>query len=121
MCDRYDTSTTTVTTDQLDQLIAKYQLKPWGKDSRYYLNMDALADLIGLDVTYYKTGSVKGCQYVDADGDKVNVAHSRAYAKGGYGFPGNKTFIKAGKVYCDWKPYGEDIAELVALAVSKSC
>ena len=119
MCDRYDTSTTTVTTDQLDQLIAKYQLKPWGRDSRYYLDMDTLADLIGLNVTYYKSGNVSGCHYLDEDEEQVTIAHSRAYAKGGYGFPGNKTFVKAGKVYCDWKPYGENIAELVAVEISR--
>lgn len=57
---------------------------------------------------HVNTGNISGVHYVDGDGDRVSVAHSRGYHRD------DKTFIEDGTVYCSWAPYGADIAELIA-------
>lgn len=114
------TSTTILTAEQVQAIADKYGIQPWTKKGapRYYLNADALAEIIGLDQTFYKTGSCSGCSYIDLSGHEVSVAHSRAYGSGYYAC---KTYICEGRVYCDWEPYGEDIAELVAVRIAEMC
>lgn len=116
--DRYTESTTTLTEADVQQLVAEHKANTWmnprtGK-VRYYLDVDALRDIIGLDVEYYKTGNVRRCSYIDAEGDEVSVANSRAYTC--Y----TKTFIEDGKVYTEWAPSGADIAELIASNIAKA-
>ena len=85
--------------------------------TRFYLYPDAeiaLEDLIGLDVESYKSGNVRRCSYIDADGEIVRVANSRAYTRW------TKTFIENGRVYTEWAPYGADIAELIARNIAKA-
>lgn len=115
--DRYTESTTTLTEAAVQQLGAAHKANTWTNPRtgkvRYYLDVDALRDIIGLDAEYYKTGNVRHCSYIDAEGDEVSVANSRAYGK--Y----TKTFIENGKVYTEWAPYGADIAELIASNIAK--
>lgn len=70
-----------------------------------------------LNQSYYKSGNVSGCEYIDFDGEPCPVAHARAY---GYG---NKTYIdKDGNVWTNWRPYGydyENFAEAVAVNLNK--
>ena len=107
-------STTILSDEQVEQIADKYGITPWTKKGapRYYLNLEELADIIGLEQSFYKSGYCSGCEYVGLDGERVSVAHARAYGDGGY--MGSKTYICGGKVYCTWEPYGEDIAELIA-------
>ena len=70
--------------------------------------------LIGLDVEFYKSGNVRCCSYIDADGEVVRVANSRAYNRW------TKTFIENGRVYTEWAPYGANIAELIARNITKA-
>ena len=44
----------------------------------------------------------------------VRVANSRAYNRW------TQTFIENGRVYTEWAPYGEDIAELIARNIAKT-
>lgn len=116
--DRYHESTTIVSEDATQRLVGEYKARVWRNPrsgvTRFYLNVDALANLIGLDVEFYKSGNVRCCSYIDADGEEVRVANSRAYTRW------TKTFIENGKVYTEWAPYGEDIAELIARAIAKA-
>ena len=116
--DRYHESTTIVSEDAVQRLVGEYKARVWRNPrsgvTRFYLNVDALENLIGLDVEFYKSGNVRCCSYIDADGEEVRVANSRAYTRW------TKTFIENGKVYTEWAPYGEDIAELIALNIAKA-
>lgn len=110
---QYTASTTKVAETAVAKLAEAGIAKPWTNPRtgkvRHYINLDGLAKLIGLEQSYYNSGNVSGCSYVDIDGDKVTVAHSRAY--GSYA----KTYIEDGTVHTTWNPYGADIAELIAV------
>ena len=67
-----------------------------------------------LDVNFYYSGNVRRCSYIDAEGEIVRVANSRAYNRW------TQTFIENGRVYTEWAPYGEDIAELIARNIAKT-
>ena len=116
--DRYHESTTTVTKEAAQRLVDEHKARVWRNPrsgvTRYYLNGDALEDLIGLDVEFYKSGNVRCCSYIDADGEVVRVANSRAYNRW------TKTFIENGRVYTEWAPYGANIAELIARNITKA-
>lgn len=99
----------------------KLGLKAWtrpGKpdDVRFYLNRPDLQKVC-LNQSYYKSGNVSGCEYIDFDGEPCPVAHSRAYAYG------NKTYIdKDGHIWTNWRPYGydyENFAEAVAVNLNR--
>lgn len=115
---QYTASTTKVTETAVAKLAEAGIAKPWTNPRtgkvRHYINLDGLAKLIGLEQSYYNSGNVSGCSYVDIDGDKVTVAHSRAY--GSY----DKTYIENGTVHTTWNPYGADIAELVAVRANEA-
>lgn len=114
---QYTASTTKVTETAVAKLAEAGIAKPWTNPRtgkvRHYINLDGLAKLIGLEQSYYNSGNVSGCSYVDIDGDKVTVAHSRAY--GSYA----KTYIEDGTVHTTWNPYGADIAELIAVRANE--
>lgn len=114
---QYTASTTKVAETAVAKLAEAGIAKPWTNPRtgkvRHYINLDGLAKLIGLEQSYYKSGNVSGCSYVDIDGDKVTVANSRAY--GSYA----KTYIEDGTVYTTWSPYGADIAELIAVRANE--
>lgn len=116
--DRYHESATVVSEDAAQRLVDEHKARVWRNPrsgiTRFYLSVDALEDLIGLDVEFYKSGNVRRCSYIDADGEVVCVANSRAYTSW------TKTFIENGRVYTEWEPYGEDIAELIALNIAKA-
>ena len=116
--DRYHESATVVSEDGAQRLVDEHKARVWRNPrsgiTRFYLSVDALEDLIGLDVEFYKSGNVRRCSYTDADGEVVRVANSRAYTRW------TKTFIENGRVYTEWAPYGEDIAELIALNIAKA-
>lgn len=115
---QYTASTTKVAEAAVAKLAEAGIAKPWKNPRtgkvRHYINLDGLAKLIGLEQSYYNSGNVSGCSYVDIDGDKVTVAHSRAY--GSY----DKTYIEDGTVHTTWSPYGADIAELVAVRANEA-
>lgn len=90
--------------------IAKAWTHPRSGKTRYYLNTDGMEKVIGLHVAYYKSGNCSGCSYLDADGEKVSVAHSR-----GWNENISKVYIEDGTVFSNWNPYGENIAELIAV------
>lgn len=115
---RYNKSNTKIHENTVSRIAAKYNIRPWCKrgDVRFYLNTDALADIIGLDQDFYKSGSCCKCHYIDIDGEDVQVAHSRCYGEGRYSC---KTYISGGVVFCDWAPYDANIAELVAQRVNE--
>lgn len=117
---RYKVSEMQLTQEQVESIAESYSITPWSKTgkNRYYLNMGALQDLIGLTVDYYNTGNVRDCYYTGADGEVEDVANRRAWSNSSYG-GGNKAFIEDGKVFCDWSPYDENIAELIALRISE--
>ena len=116
--DRCHESATVVSEDAAQRLVDEHKARVWRNPrsgiTRFYLNVDALEDLIGLDVEFYNSGNVRRCSYIDADGEEVRVANSRAYTRW------TKTFIENGRVYTEWAPYGEDIAELIARNIAKA-
>lgn len=116
--DRYHESATVVSEDAAQRLVDEHKARVWRNPrsgvTRFYLYVDALEDLIGLDVESYKSGNVRRCSYIDADGEIVRVANSRAYTRW------TKTFIENGRVYTEWAPYGADIAELIARNIAKA-
>ena len=116
--DRYHESTTIVSEDATQRLVDEHKARVWRNPrngvTRYYLGLDALKDIIGLDVNFYYSGNVRRCSYIDAEGEIVRVANSRAYNRW------TQTFIENGRVYTEWAPYGEDIAELIALNIAKA-
>lgn len=96
-------------------------LKAWtnprdSKDIRFYLKRPELQKVC-LDQTYYKTGNVRGCEYIDKNGETIPIAHARAYSYF------NKTYIdKRGRVWTNWTPYhydGENFAEAVAVGLNR--
>ena len=115
---QYTASTTKVAETAVAKLAEAGIAKPWTNPRtgkvRHYINLDGLAKLIGLEQSYYNSGNVSGCSYVDIDGDKVTVANSRAY--GSY----DKTYIEDGTVHTTWNPYGADIAELIAVRANEA-
>lgn len=116
--DRYHESATVVSEDAAQRLVDEHKARVWRNPrsgiTRFYLYVDALEDLIGLDVEFYKSGNVRRCSYINADGEIVRVANSRACNRW------TKTFIENGRVYTEWAPYGEDIAELIAHNIAKA-
>lgn len=108
----YHTSATTVSESVVRRLVADGLAKEWKHPRtgtvRYYIDTDGLGAIIGFEQTTYNTGNISGVSYIDGDGDRVSVAHSRGYHRD------DKTFVEDGTVYCSWAPYGADIAELVA-------
>ena len=110
--DRYHESATVVSEDAAQRLVDEHKARVWRNPrsgvTRFYLYVDALEDLIGLDVESYKSGNVRRCSYIDADGEIVRVARW------------TKTFIENGRVYTEWAPYGADIAELIARNIAKA-
>ena len=116
--DRYHESTTIVSEDATQRLVDEHKARVWRNPrsgvTRYYLGLDALKDIIGLDVNFYYSGNVRRCAYIDAEGEIVRVANSRAYNRW------TQTFIENGRVYTEWAPYGEDIAELIARNITKA-
>ena len=116
--DRYHESTTIVSEDANQRLVDEHKARVWRNPrngvTRYYLGLDALKDIIGLDVNFYYSGNVRRCSYIDAEGEIVRVANSRAYNRW------TQTFIENGRVYTEWAPYGGDIAELIARNIAKT-
>lgn len=110
-------STTKVSEEATKALVANGDAKEWQNPrtgaTRYYINEEGLANIIGLEQDYYKSGNVRGCSYTDEDGDRVTVAHSRAYSYN------DKTYIEDSIVHSTWAPYGADIAELIAHNLTK--
>ncbi|MGO5518201.1 hypothetical protein ACTQV2_01090 [Bifidobacterium thermophilum] len=108
----YTTSDTMVSKTAVARLVADGLAKEWRNPRtggvRHYIDADGLGAIIGFEQTYYHTGNISGVSYIDGDGDRVSVAHSRGYHRD------DKTFIEDGTVYCSWTPYGANIAELVA-------
>ena len=113
----YNTSTTKVSEEAIKKIVTNGDAKGWRNPrtgaTRYYINEEGLADIIGLEQDYYKSGSIRGCSYTGEDGDRVTVAHSRGYRYD------DKTYIEDGTVHSTWTPYGADIAELIARNLSK--
>lgn len=102
-------------------IVALFGLKAWSNpynlmDVRYYLNPSEL-QRICLTQTYYKSGNVSGCEYIDKNGETIPIAHARAYSYF------NKTYIdKRGRVWSNWTPYhydGENFAEAVAVGLNR--
>lgn len=116
----YTVSTTKVVESAVRSLAERGIVKEWTNPRtgkvRYYINLDGMAQIINLDATYYNSGSCSGCSYTALDGDRVSVAHSR-----GWSCYHSKVYIESGTVYCNWNPYGEDIAELVAVRANELC
>lgn len=117
---QYQESTTKVNANAVARLVADGILNAWinprtGK-TRHYLNEDGLGKIIGLEQSYYKSGNVSGCHYIDAEGETVSVAHSRAF-NGTF----SKVYVEDGAVHSSWNPYGENIAELVAARINELC
>lgn len=109
-------SETALSAETVAKVAERYRISPWTKrgDARYYLNANALLDIIGLRQDFHGSGNVSYCCYTDADGNDVEVANRKAYGKF------CKTYICGGHVYSDWQPYGADIAELAARNIAKS-
>ena len=102
--DRYHESTTIVSEDATQRLVDEHKARVWRNPrngvTRYYLGLDALKDIIGLDVNFYYSGNVRRCSHIDAEGEIVRVANSRAYNR--------------------WTQTGGDIAELIARNIAKT-
>lgn len=118
MTGRYQDSITKVSEDDAKRLVELGVANAWRNPrtgaTRYYIGEDGLGRVIGLKVSYYKSGHVSGCSYVDANGEKVSVAHSRAFSDAW-----SKLFIEGGVVRSTWSPYGENVAELVATRINE--
>lgn len=116
----YTTSTTKIAKSTVSSLVERGIAKKWTNPRtgrvRFYINLDGMAEIIGLDATYYKSGSCSGCSYIALDGKLVSVAHSR-----GWSVHYSKVYIEGGTVYSSWNPYGENIAELVAVRANELC
>lgn len=83
---------------------------------RYYLNASDLEKLIGLRVSYYKSGYCSGCSYERMDGERVQVAHSRGWSDW------SKVYVESdGIIYSSWEPESDCIAELVAVRINEVC
>lgn len=121
MTNRYAVSETKLTQKQVEGVAEMYKISPWNKtgEDRYYLNLKQLNEIIGLTVEFHNSGTVSDCYYTGADGQKEDVANRRAWSTAGYGFS-NKAFIEGDTVYCDWTPYGANIAELIAFRINEN-
>lgn len=107
-------SETKVDDATVERMVSEGIANPWrhprtGK-MRYYINTEGMEAVIGLSVSYYKSGHCSGCSYIDADGSEVGVAHAR-----GWNERMSDVYIQDGTVYSNWSPYGRNIAELFAL------
>lgn len=107
----YVKSETTLTTEQVNQLVERGIVKPWkhpktGKE-RYYINEQGLEKIIDLELDHFKhSGRVSYCAYVDENGEKIITPNSRGYI-------GQKIYIEDGVVYSGWtRMY--DVAETIA-------
>ena len=113
----YNTSTTKVSEEAIKNIVANGDAKEWKNPrtgaTRYYINEEGLSNIISLVQTRYNSGNISGVSYIDEDGDKMTVAHSRGY------FYNDKTYIEDGIVYSTWAPYGANIAELIAHNLAK--
>lgn len=110
-------SETVLTDEQVAAFAEKYNVKPWKKrdgEVRYYLNQSELEQIIGLYEPRYNSGNVCHCYYTDEEGRTIKVANSRAYSDSMH-----KTYICNGVVNCGWEPYGANIAELIAMNLTK--
>ena len=80
--DRYHESATVVSEDAAQRLVDEHKARVWRNPrsgiTRFYLSVDALEDLIGLDVEFYKSGNVRRCSYIDADGEEMRIPVERA-------------------------------------------
>lgn len=114
----YKQSATTVRDEAIEKMVADGIAKAWENPRtgkvRYYVNADGLGKLIGLEVSYYASGSCSGCAYADERNERVSVAHSRAWSPAF-----SKLFIEGGTVYSNWNPYDANIAELAALRANE--
>lgn len=110
-------SETVLTDEQVAAFAEKYNVKPWKKrdgEVRYYLNQSELEQIIGLDEDRYKSGNVHHCSYKDENGETVSVANCRAYNSYCH-----KIYIANGVVNSNWAPYDANIAELIAMNLTK--
>lgn len=118
MSGRYVASSTKISEQSARNLvslgIANEWVNPRTGKTRYYIGESGLARIIGLKTSWYKSGHCSGCSYVGPDGETVTVAHHRAYSDAW-----SKCFIEDGTVMTTWKPYGENIAELVAKRIEE--
>lgn len=116
----YMKSETTIAAEQVAELQAKGVCNEWTNPRtgkvRYYINLDGMAEIINLEVSYYKSGYCSGVSYTDLDGERVVLAH-----KHGWSSYCNKVYIEDGIVYGNWNPEGVNIAELVAIRVNELC
>lgn len=114
----YTTSETMLTNEQIEAAVEKYGMKEWKKpgtnEVRYYINLSQLEQIIGLHESFYGTGNVSGCSYIDFNGERVPVANRRAYLSNYH-----KIYIVNGKVCSSWNPYDDNMAELIAQDLAK--
>ena len=102
--------------DMSEQGIGSEWTNPRTGKVRYYLNASDLDKLIGLRVSYYRSGKCSGCSYERMDGERVQVAHSRGWSDW------SKVYVESdGHVYGNWEPEGDCIAELVAMRINEVC
>lgn len=117
---QYTKSDTTVSAETIkamrEQGIGSEWTNPRTGKVRYYLNASDLDKLIGLSVSYYKSGYCSGCSYERIDGERVQVAHSRGWSDW------SKVYVESdGHVYSGWEPESDCIAELVAMRINEVC
>lgn len=115
----YTTSKTMLTNEQVEVAAKKFGMKEWTKpgtnEVRYYLNKSSLEQIIGLEESFYNSGNVSGCSYIDYNGERVGVAHRRAYLP-----TYHKIFVAGGKVSSSWEPFEDNMAELIAQSIVKN-
>ena len=115
----YITSKTVLTNEQVEAAAKKFGMNAWTKpgtnEVRNYLNKSSLEQIIGLEESYYRSGNVSGCSYIDYNGERVDVAHCRAYLP-----KYHKIFIVNGKVNSSWGPFEDNMAELIAQSIIKN-
>lgn len=117
---QYTKSDTTVSAETIEAMreqgIGSEWTNPRTGKVRYYLNASDLDKLIGLRVSYYKSGHCSGCSYERMDGERVQVAHSRGWSDW------SKVYVESdGHVYSSWEPESDCIAELVAVRINEIC
>lgn len=115
---QYTKSDTTVSAETIEAMreqgIGSEWTNPRTGRVRRYLNASELDRLIGLRVSYYKSGKCSGCSYERLDGERVQVAHSRGWSDW------SKVYVESdGHVYGNWEPEGDCIAELVAVRINE--
>lgn len=117
---QYTKSDTKVTDETIsamrEQGIGSEWTNPRTGKVRYYLNASDLEKVIGLRVSYYKSGRCSGCSYENLVGDRVRVAHSRGWSDW------SKVYVEHdGAVYSGWEPEDDCIAELAAVRLNELC